>query len=74
MDFVEGRFDRAEASYRRASELAPGSPEALHGLCISLVRLGRCDEGARACEACLAASPSADACRKSLRGARACAE
>jgi tetratricopeptide (TPR) repeat protein len=74
MDFVEGRFDRSEASYRRAAELAPTSPEALHGLCVSLVRLGRCEEGARACEACLAAAPSADACRKSLRGALACVE
>jgi tetratricopeptide (TPR) repeat protein len=74
MDFVEGRFERAEASYRRAAELGPTSPEALHGLCISLVRLGRCEEGARACEACLAAAPSADACRKSLRGALACVE
>jgi len=74
MDFVEGRFERAEASYRRAAELAPASHEALHGLCISLVRLGRCDEGARACEACLAAAPAADACRASLRGALACAE
>jgi tetratricopeptide (TPR) repeat protein len=72
MDFLEGRFARAEASYRRATELAPGSHEALHGLCISLVRLGRCDEGARACEACLAAAPAAEACRTSLRGALAC--
>lgn len=73
MDFVEGRFERAASSYRRAAELAPKSHEALHGLCISLVRLGRCDEGARACEACLAVSPGAEACRKSLRGALACA-
>jgi tetratricopeptide (TPR) repeat protein len=73
MDFAEGRLERAEASYRRAAELAPASPEALHGLCISLVRLGRCDEGARACEACLAAAPGWDACRRSLRGALACA-
>jgi tetratricopeptide (TPR) repeat protein len=73
MDFVEGRFERAEAAYRRAAELAPASHEALHGLCISLVRLGRCAEGARACEACLAAAPAADACRTSLRGALACA-
>lgn len=72
MDFVEGRFERAEVSYRRAAELAPASPEALHGLCISLVRLGRCAEGARACEACLAAAPASDPCRASLRGALAC--
>jgi tetratricopeptide (TPR) repeat protein len=74
IDFLEGRFERAEASYRRASELSPTSPEALHGLCVSLVRLGRCRDGARACEACLAAAPGADACRRSLRGALACAE
>ncbi len=73
MDFVEGRYDRAERGYRRSAELSPSSPEALHGLCISLVRLGRCAEGARACEACLAAAPGADACRVSLRGAVACA-
>ena len=72
MDFLEGRFARAEVSYRRAAELAPRSHEALHGLCISLVRLGRCDEGAQACESCLAAAPGAEACRTSLRGALAC--
>jgi len=72
MDFVEGRFDRAEREYRRAAELSPASPEALHGLCISLVRLGRCAEGAAACERCLAAEPGADRCRRSLAGARAC--
>lgn len=73
MDFVDGRFERAERGYRRAAELAPASHEAQHGLCVSLVRLGRCADGARACEACLAAAPAAEACRKSLRGALACA-
>ncbi len=72
MDYVEGRHERAERGYRRAAELDPGSAPALHGLCISLVRLGRCDEGAQACEACLAASPGAEPCRTSLRGALAC--
>lgn len=72
MDYVEGRFDRAEAGYRRAAELEPGSHEALHGHCISLVRLARCDEAVRACTRCLEVSPGADACRTSLRGARAC--
>jgi Tfp pilus assembly protein PilF len=72
LDFVAGRYEAAERGYRRAAELEPGSREALHGLCISLVRLGRCAEAARACEACLRASPSADACRTSLRGAREC--
>ena len=72
MDYVDGRFERAEASYRRAAELEPGSHEALHGRCVSLVRLGRCAEAARACERCLEVAPGAQACRTSLRGARAC--
>jgi Tfp pilus assembly protein PilF len=72
LDYSQGRFERAEAGYRRAVELAPGSHEALHGLCISLVRLGRCGEAARACERCLEVRPGAAACLKSLRGARAC--
>jgi tetratricopeptide (TPR) repeat protein len=74
MDFVEGRFARAAEGYRRATELSPRSHEALHGLCVSLVRAGRCAEGARACEACLAVVPGADPCRASLRGARACSD
>lgn len=72
MDYSEGRFERAEAGYRRAVELAPSSHEALHGQCISLVRLGRCAEAARACERCLEVRPGAAACRTSLRGAQAC--
>jgi Flp pilus assembly protein TadD len=72
LDYTEVRFGRAEAGYRRAVELAPASHEALHGLCISLVRLGRCAEAARACERCLELRPGAAACRTSLRGARAC--
>ena len=73
MDYHLGRFDRAEEGYRRAAGMAP-SPEALHGMCISLVRLGRCAEGARACERCLEVAPGAEPCRVSLRGALACAE
>jgi Flp pilus assembly protein TadD len=72
LDYSEGRFGRAEQEYRRAVELAPGSHEALHGLCISLVRLGRCAEAARACERCLELRPGAAPCRASLRGARSC--
>ncbi len=72
MDFVEGRFASAVEGYRRATELAPASHEALHGLCVSLVRVGRCGEAVRACESCLSVAPSAEACRASLRGARAC--
>jgi Tfp pilus assembly protein PilF len=72
IDYTEGRFERSEAGYRRATELDAGSHEALHGLCISLVRLGRCAEAARVCERCLEVRPGAVACRTSLRGARAC--
>jgi Tfp pilus assembly protein PilF len=73
LDYSEGRFERAERSYRRAAELAPASEEAQHGLCISLVRLGRCAEGAAACQACLALAPASPRCGRSLAGARACA-
>lgn len=72
LDFLAGRFEAAERGYRRAAALAPASAEALHGLCISLVRLGRCAEAIRACDACLGAAPGEDRCRTSLRGARAC--
>jgi Tfp pilus assembly protein PilF len=72
LDYSEGRFERAEAGYRRAAELAPSSHEALHGLCVSLVRLARCAEAVGACERCLAIAPGAQPCRTSLRGAQAC--
>jgi Flp pilus assembly protein TadD len=72
MDYEGGRFARAEEEYRRAAELEPGSPAALHGLCIALVRLGRCGEAARACRRCLEAAPGSAACRRSLAGAEAC--
>jgi Tfp pilus assembly protein PilF len=72
LDYSEGRYARAEAGYRRAAELAPGSHEALHGLCLSLARLARCAEAARACEACLAIAPGSQPCRTSLRGAKTC--
>jgi Tfp pilus assembly protein PilF len=73
IDYLEGNFARAEASYRRATELAPGSAEAHHGLCLSLVRLGRCAEAVPSCERCLELNPSLAACKKSLAGARGCA-
>jgi Flp pilus assembly protein TadD len=73
VDYLQGRFAAAERGYHRAVELDPGSHEAQHGHCISLVRVGRCAEAARACERCLELAPAADACRVSLRGARACA-
>jgi tetratricopeptide (TPR) repeat protein len=72
MDYTAGRTERAEQGYRRAAAIAP-SPEALHGLCISLVRLGRCEEGARSCRRCLEVAPGSEPCRTSLRGAVACA-
>jgi tetratricopeptide (TPR) repeat protein len=71
MDYVSDRFAPAERGYRRAAELAP-SPDRLHGLCLSLVRLGRCGEAASACDRCLAIDPGAESCRVSRRGAEAC--
>ncbi len=73
MDYVAGRFAAAERGYRRATELAP-SPDRLLGLCLSLVRLGRCGEAVAACDRCLALDPAAEACRVSRRGAEACAD
>jgi Flp pilus assembly protein TadD len=73
MDFTLGRYEEAERGYRRAVELEPRSRDALHGLCISLVRLGRCEDAVRACERCLEFAPGADACRTSVRGAELCA-
>ena len=73
MDYAAGRWKDAERGYRRAVELEPSARDALHGLCVSLVRLGRCAEAVRACERCLEAAPGADACRVSLRGAQGCA-
>ena len=73
MDYLSGRFGSAERGYRRAAELAP-SPDRLLGLCLSLVRLGRCDEAAGACDRCLALDPGAEGCRVSRRGAEACRE
>ena len=72
MDYLEGRYARAEASYRRATELAPGSVPALHGLCISLARMGRCAEAVLACQRCLSVQPAPE-CQLSLAGARVCA-
>ena len=72
MDYLQGNYAPAERSYRRAAELDPGSPEAHHGLCIALVRLGRCQEAASACARCLELRPEEARCRKSLAGARAC--
>jgi len=40
--YENGDYDAAERSYRRAVELSSRSAEAIHGLCISLARLGRC--------------------------------
>jgi len=72
MDFESGRFDRAEGEYRRAAQLDPRSAPAHHGLCISLVRLGRCGEAAPSCRRCLEILPGSAECRQSLAAARAC--
>ncbi len=73
MDYLSGRYRQAEAGYRRSVELEP-APDGLLGLCLSLVRLGRCDEGRAACERCLAVAPGAEDCRRSAAGAAACAD
>jgi len=73
LSFEEGRFDRAEREFGRAAALEPGSAPAHHGLCISLVRLGRCQEGATACRRCLELLPGSAVCRQSLAGAEGCA-
>jgi len=71
MDYENGAFARAEAGFRRAASIDPRSIEALHGRCISLVRLGRCREAVVLCRACLEIS-AAPQCQRSLRGALAC--
>lgn len=73
MDYLSGRFAPAERGYRRAVELAPSS-ERLLGLCVSLVRLGRCGEAVTACDRCLDIFPSNRACLASRRGAEACSD
>jgi tetratricopeptide (TPR) repeat protein len=73
MEYQSGRFAPAERGYRRAAELAP-TAERFHGLCISLVRLGRCGEAVAACDRCLALDPAAPACQRSRDGAAACVD
>ena len=73
MDYLSGRFATAERGYRRAAELAP-SPERLLGLCLSLVRLGRCGEAVAACERCLDIFPANQACLASRQAAEACGD
>ncbi len=72
LDLEGGHPARAELAYRRAAALQPGAEAALHGLCLSLARLGRCDEAALECRRCLALAPGSLACRRSLAGAEAC--
>ena len=71
MDYLSGTYARAAAEYARAVELAPAYVEALHGSCVSLARLGRCEEAARACRRCLEVDAGAERCATSL-GALAC--
>jgi Tfp pilus assembly protein PilF len=73
LDYAEGRYEAAERGYRRAAELAPTSVEALHGLCVSLARIGRCGEAVQSCQRCLAAQPGVPQCRQSLDAVRGCA-
>ena len=73
MDFLSGHFAPAERGYRRAADLAPSSERFL-GLCLSLVRLGRCGEAVPACERCLDIFPANQACLASRRGAEACSD
>jgi len=72
LDLEGGHPARAEMAYRRAAALQPGAEAALHGLCLSLARLGRCHEAEVECRRCLAAAPGSAACRRSLAGAEAC--
>jgi Tfp pilus assembly protein PilF len=72
--YLADDWPAAEAAYRRAAELAPRLAEAQHGLCIARVRMGRCAEGAAACQACLDVRPGEARCQRSLEAARACAE
>jgi tetratricopeptide (TPR) repeat protein len=73
IDYLSGRYAAAERGYRRAAEAAP-TAERLHGLCLSLVRLGRCGEALAACDRCLALDPGAPGCQKSRAGAAACVD
>jgi Tfp pilus assembly protein PilF len=72
MDLEAGRFARAEQAYRRACALDPASVASRHGLCVALVRLGRCGEAARECRRCLEVAPASAECRRSLAGAESC--
>ena len=70
--WLSGQPAEAEAGWRRAVALAP-TPDAWHGLCLALTRLGRCAEGRDACDRCLALAPELPACRQSRRAAEGCA-
>lgn len=71
--YLSGNWTDAEASYRRAVELDTGFAEAQHGVCISLVRLDRCGDAVRSCQACLDLRPGEARCLQSLEAARECA-
>jgi Flp pilus assembly protein TadD len=73
MDFLSGRFVRAEASWGRAAELEPKNTEAAHGLCIVRSAQGRCREAVPECERCLRLDPASLRCQQSLGAALACA-
>jgi tetratricopeptide (TPR) repeat protein len=73
MDYLTGRYLQAERGYRRAADQAP-TTDRLLGLCLSLVRLGRCGEAVAACERCLALDAASGPCRVSRQGAESCAD
>jgi Tfp pilus assembly protein PilF len=72
MDLESRRYERAAQAYEAAARAAPGRADALHGLCLSLARLGRCADAARACGRCLAAAPAAATCEASLAALAGC--
>jgi tetratricopeptide (TPR) repeat protein len=73
MEYESGNYYEAEKLYRQAVELAPTYMEALHGLCIALVRLQRCNEAVGFCQKALDVAPHSPECKKSLEGAKRCA-
>ena len=68
MAYLDGRPGEAATRYGKAA--AAGTPGARLGACLSLAALGRCDEVATACRACLEGAPGPAACRAALD--RAC--
>jgi tetratricopeptide (TPR) repeat protein len=72
MAYENGQFAEAERQYRTALDKCPDYMEALHGECVTLVQLKRCDEAITYCNECLRVSPSVPQCKQSLAGAKRC--